>query len=121
MLVQALGDLDNGSAQGSEAMLPDTALVQEMAPPAPDIPTPSSRARFAAQLDTSYLEDGMDVKVRVQGKENTTLLIEYPLVNRVTAYQFSKSGTLWSDLKRFGFRKLIIGDGFESQWSWTIE
>ncbi len=83
--------------------------------------SPEARIRFAAQLDTGYLERGMDVTVRVGGERSTTLVIKYPLVDRVTAYDFSKSGSLWQDLRKFGFRRLVIGDGLGKEWSWTIE
>ncbi|MBA4390411.1 MAG: hypothetical protein C0399_05690 [Syntrophus sp. (in: bacteria)] len=79
-----------------------------------------SRLDFADELETGYLRKGMDVKVRLLGKDKTTIKLEYVLFSRPLIYQLTNETGLMSTLKSKGFKKVIFDDIYNHTWKYDL-
>lgn len=77
------------------------------------------RRTYAAELENTYLDKGLNVTVTTKGKGATTLHLKWILVSRVVAHQLSKSDLL-GQLRDMGFKRFEISDGYDESWYWTL-
>ena len=71
----------------------------------------NNRKTYGETLRETYLDNGIDVKIKISGKENTVLTMTYILMSDVEVHQLKKQGVFdqWHNL---GFEKAILRDGF---------
>lgn len=77
------------------------------------------RKSFASKLEESFLEKRMDTDVTASGPRNTVLRIKWVLASKVTANDLRKSGLI-DEAEKAGFKKVILTDGYDSQWWWDL-
>lgn len=78
-----------------------------------------ARRGYEKRLRTHFLDEGMDVRVRVSGGRADRLTMNYVLFNAVWAHNFQK-GTLIEEVKSLGFKRVDMSNGYES-WYWTFD
>ena len=77
-----------------------------------------NRRAYADRLRTHFLDEGMDIRVRVSGTRADRLTMEYILFNAVWVHNFQK-GSLIDEIKLLGFRRVDMRNGSET-WYWTF-
>lgn len=80
-----------------------------------------ARASFAKDLENSYLDKGINADVTVSGPAKTNLRIKWALVSKVAAHQLDKNDQFWSNVQEMGFKKVILTDGYDESFSWTVK
>lgn len=78
-----------------------------------------ARKLMAERLETDYLDKGMDIRVRVSGKNNEILTMKYVLFNRVWAHKFAQGDSL-EVLRNAGFKRVSLEDGYNFGWKWDL-
>lgn len=78
------------------------------------------RREFAKQYESRLLDQGIDATVTTPGREATTLRLRWILVSRVLAHQMGKDPELFASLRRLGFKRLEISDGYDEEWYWNM-
>ena len=53
--------------------------------------------------------------------DHTTLHIEWILISRAMAYQLSHEPDFFNIVKRVGFKKVVISDGYDQSWGWDLD
>lgn len=76
------------------------------------------RAAAALVLRDAFLNDGMDIKVSVSGKNKDVIRLEYALFNDVWSYKMNQRGDI-STLLDMGFKKITLTDGYDYTVNWT--
>lgn len=77
------------------------------------------RKAYAEKLREKYLDDGMDIKVSVYGKNNTNIKLSFVLFNDVWTHKMQK-GTLIGEIQRMGFKTLSLSDGYDYSVRWEF-
>ena len=80
-----------------------------------------ARASFAKDLENSYLDKGINADVTVSGPAKTNLRIKWALVSKVAAHQLDKNDQFWTNVQEMGFKKVILTDGYDESFSWTVK
>jgi hypothetical protein len=77
--------------------------------------------RLAAEsiLREKYLDQGLDIKVDVSGKNADRITLTYVLFNDVWTHRFQKDGGL-DALRDMGFRRVDLKDGYDYHIYWTF-
>lgn len=70
------------------------------------------RKKYGEDFRNQLLDSGRDIKVKVYGKNNTTIELTYVLFNDVYFRQFETNG-YFEKLHDKGFNKIILTDGFD--------
>ena len=70
-------------------------------------------------LRNQFLDAGLDVKVRVSGKDSTVLTLEFILFNAVWARKLETDGVM-NDAVQIGFKKVVVTDGDEWGREFTV-
>ena len=85
-----------------------------------EVSTSYTRKQFGKTFRVYWLDRGMDVDVKVSGKNNTRLTLTHVLFSDVWAHKFKKEGDLqgWKDL---GFKRVDLRDGFDYHVYWTFD
>lgn len=79
----------------------------------------SYRVRWAKDFDKIMLDGGIESTTSASGPHDTTLTINCALAGRVMENQLEESG-IPDTAKSLGFRKLILTDGFDTQFVWDL-
>ena len=74
--------------------------------------TSKERKKYGEDFRNQLLDSGRDIKVKVYGKNNTTIELTYVLFNDVYFRQFETNG-YFEKLHDKGFNKIILTDGFD--------
>lgn len=88
----------------------------QKAPEATKISTPDDRKAFAETAEKSYLMDGKDVHMSAIGKNADTLRMRYVLLGRPDAYQLSQNTEFIASMKKIGFHKIVLTDGYNATY-----
>lgn len=82
----------------------------------------SVRRMFASTMEEEFVKRGMDMKVVAAGAESKTLRVTYALMSKPLVYQFNNEMDIQTVAKKFGFTKVVLTNGFESDLgqTWTI-
>lgn len=107
----------------SDAPSPPAQTVSQKADQAV-VPTPQTlieRKSYAEKSELNSLKSGMDIQWIVQGKNGTTLKIQYVLMGRPLAYNLLNNSSLVETWKNLGFKTVILTDGFNSTWVCKLE
>jgi len=75
------------------------------------------RTQAEKKLRESFLDQGLDIGVRVSGKDKTCLTLNYELMNAVWSHQMNKNGNI-SDLFDLGFKEIILTNGYDYKVTW---
>lgn len=78
------------------------------------------RRAFAQVLERRYLDQGYDIRVKVEGQNSTTLVLQYVLFNRVWAHHFEKEADFWREMRQLGFKRVELTDGFYFSTAWVL-
>ncbi|HET7433540.1 MAG TPA: hypothetical protein VFN10_02375 [Thermoanaerobaculia bacterium] len=78
------------------------------------------RAALANELRQHYLDNDLDIKVSVSGKENQHIELRFALFNDVWANKLRK-GDLLSNLTEAGFTRLDLNDGYDYHVYWNLQ
>ena len=78
------------------------------------------RAALAKQLRQQYLDNNLDIKVSVSGKQNERITLRFALFNDVWANKFRK-GDLLAQLQKAGFTRLDMTDGYDYHVYWNLK
>lgn len=86
----------------------------------PEAITPSMREAYANRLEANYLDNGMDVHVRVQGKKKDSITLKYVLFSRPAVHKIHQDGKLLEEMRQLGFRKAVLADGYDTSWTFDL-
>lgn len=78
------------------------------------------RRAFVRILEERYLDEGYDIRVYVRGERATTLVLEYVLFNRVWAHQLEKEADFWREMRKLGFKRVEMRDGYYFSTAWVL-
>ncbi len=78
------------------------------------------RVLYTRDLQNHLLGGGYDVDVTASGVRHTTLRVKWVLASKVDAYKLTNSDGFLPNLKQLGFRKFILDDGYENNWTWDL-
>ncbi len=78
----------------------------------------STRVQYAKLLRNSYLDLGLDIKVRVSGKNKDRLTLTYVLFNDVWVRKLQTNGNP-EEWHSMGFNRIDIKDGYDYYRYWT--
>lgn len=70
------------------------------------------RKKSELELQNAFLDNNLNIKVLVTGKNNTTLKLKYILFNDVWFRKFEKEG-YFEKFANQGFKKIILTDGYD--------
>lgn len=76
------------------------------------------RASLDELLRESFLDRGLDIKVRVTGKNYDRLKLTYVLFNDVWSHKLQKEGLI-SEWCGMGFQRIDLTDGYDWAVYWT--
>lgn len=79
-----------------------------------------ARGIFAKELENHYLDKGINADVTTSGPGKTSLRIKWALVSKVTAHQLGKNGDFWESMRKLGFKKVVMTDGYDESFSWNV-
>jgi hypothetical protein len=76
------------------------------------------RKKCASEIEKMYLEEGIDVYIRVSGNKNEIIRFKHITFGRAFAYQMRKS-LLIETMEYIGFKKVIFDNGF-NYWTYDL-
>ena len=84
------------------------------------------RAEWAARAETTFLDQGMDVRVRLTGAQKERVTFAWALMGRAMAHKLTdggsmQDGALLAQLQKAGFSKATFADGFDESYTYTLE
>jgi hypothetical protein len=79
------------------------------------------RQEYARTIETQLLDKGLDVTANTYGPKHTTLRLRYVLAGRVFVHQLGKNEEMFRTLREFGFRKLVVTDGYDFTATWDLQ
>ena len=77
------------------------------------------REEYVERLDRIFLDQGMDVRLKLRGECKTSLTLDYVLWNRATVHQFVQAGDFLSSTEKLGFKKLVFSS-FDETYTYTL-
>lgn len=80
-----------------------------------------ARRDYARRLESGLLDKWMNVRVRTRGTDARVLVLEYVLVDRTWAHNMSKDASMFAALRRLGFTRFEITDGYNQSWYWDFK
>jgi hypothetical protein len=95
---------------------PDLAVRLKNKKPDSDQESVKGRMAYAKELETCFLEKGMDFYITVSGKSKTAITFKWILMSRPLVYQINKDELLLRSLKRRGFKTATFTDGYNQAW-----
>jgi hypothetical protein len=77
----------------------------------------AAREYAAKEMERRFLDRGLDAHITAVGKDKTTLRLKYVLVSRPMVHQLANDTATMQSLRKAGFKKLILDDGYREQWT----
>ncbi|MBW4362495.1 hypothetical protein [Flavobacterium taihuense] len=76
----------------------------------------AERKNYETTLRNNFLDNNLNIKVKVSGKKNTIITLSYSLFNEVWFRKFETEGH-FDKLYQKGFKKIILTDNYDyTQW-----
>jgi len=75
------------------------------------------RGKVEAGLRETFLDQGMDVEVKVSGKRRSRITLTYALMGAVMSHQMKKAGNI-DALLDLGFKEVVLADGYDYRTIW---
>jgi hypothetical protein len=72
----------------------------------------SSRKEYEQKLRNSFLDNNLNIKVKVSGKDNTSIKMTYALFDEIWFRKFETEG-FFTKLNNLGFTKITLSDGYD--------
>ena len=120
VIVLAVPVIGTISKSGTGYPDPPSATPAAATPTAPVHLSPAQAAQarkaYAAMIDRKLIDRGIESKTECYG---TTLIIHFALAGRVVADRLSK-GLDFDELKAVGFKKVILTDDNDSDFTWKV-
>jgi len=79
-----------------------------------------AREAYARVLRQHYLDQNMDIKVKVSGKDSARLTLTYVLFNAVWTNKVEK-GTVLAEMRELGFTRVDMTDGYDYHVYWDFQ
>ena len=79
-----------------------------------------AREAYAQALRQRYLDQNMDIEVKVSGKDKERLTLKFVLFNAVWTNKVEK-GSLLAEMRGLGFKRVDMTDGFDYHVFWDFE
>jgi hypothetical protein len=79
-----------------------------------------ARLAYGMRLRQRYLDDNLDIKVRVTGRESERITLEFALFNDVWANKMRK-GDLLDEMRRLGFKRMDMTDNYDYHVYWDLK
>lgn len=79
-----------------------------------------ARGVMGKSFEDRLLDKGLNVTVSVYGPKHTIMKLKWIGVSKVLAHQMAKNGDFFEELRRNGFKKFIITDGYNEEWYWSL-
>ena len=92
--------------------------ITSSSPPAGQNLTMEQRLLFAQSFEKLFQDKGMDAKVTIQGEGKTNIVITGKLVNGPIVYRMKDNNDAITDLRKMGFKHLVMTDGKNT---WDID
>jgi hypothetical protein len=77
------------------------------------------RENYKTVLREIFLDQGMDIKVSISGKQSDRLTLTFVLFNDVWVHRFQKDGIV-EQWREMGFNRVDIKDGYDYYQYWTF-
>ena len=71
-----------------------------------------ARKAYGKLLRNHFLDQGLDIEVRVHGPNNKYITLEYVLIGDVFVHNFKK-GDLCDEIHEMGFTRVYLTDGYD--------
>lgn len=71
-----------------------------------------ARKAYGKLLREHFLDNGMNIKIRIHGSKNTYATLTYSLIGDVFVHNFKKS-TLCNEMHEMGFQRIYLNDGYD--------
>jgi len=78
------------------------------------------RLKYGKTLRQHYLDENLDIKVSVTGQRNDRLKMQFVLFNDVWTNKFQK-GDLLDEIRKLGFRRVELTDGYDYSVYWDFK
>ncbi|MEI8226289.1 MAG: zinc ribbon domain-containing protein [Bacteroidota bacterium] len=78
------------------------------------------RQQLAKQMESDYLSNGLDIKIRLSGPEKTSMRLEYVLFSRPLIHQLTNDTDFFSNLRDAGFKKVVLTDKYRYTWTYDL-
>lgn len=78
------------------------------------------REKFAGEVETLFLDKGMDVTVTIEGRDKNVMRLKWVLWSRPLVYQWGKNVELMGKLRELGFSRIIFDTGFNQRWWYDL-
>lgn len=98
-----------------EAKATELAAAKQQA--ATDAENYEKRGKVATGLRESFLDNGMDVEVKVSGGNRSRITLTYTLMGAVLEHKMEKEGNI-SALLDLGFKEVVLTDGYDFNRVW---
>jgi hypothetical protein len=117
-LVGAHKALDLASHEGAsaDALASTVKLLQAAEEAQPRM----ARDAYAQALRQRYLDQNLDIEVKVSGKDNDRLTLKFVLFNAVWTNKVEK-GSLLAEMRGLGFKRVDLTDGVDYHVFWDFE
>jgi len=79
----------------------------------------SARKAYAELLRNRFLDQGLDINVRVDGRNSDRITLTFALFNAVWAHRMQKDGLL-DELRGLGFKRVNLTDGYDYAVYWDF-
>jgi hypothetical protein len=79
-----------------------------------------AREAYAQALRQRYLDENMDIEVKVSGKDKDRVTLEYVLFNAVWTNKVEK-GSLLAEMRGLGFKRVDMTDGYDYHMYWDFQ
>jgi hypothetical protein len=79
------------------------------------------RDQMAKTVENTMLDEGYNVDVTADGPNHTTLRFKWIFVDKVFVHNFSKQTDVFDAARKEGFKKIVATDGYDENWSWTLQ
>jgi hypothetical protein len=80
----------------------------------------ATRLAYGQALRQKYLDDNLDIEVKVSGPKKTRITLKFALFNAVWANKVQK-GDLITEMKNMGFTRLDMTDGYDYGVYWDLK
>ena len=78
-----------------------------------------ARQAYGKALRERYLDDNLDIKVTVSGKDSEKITLAFALFNDVWAHKVQK-GDLLDEMQKLGFKRVDMTDNYDYHVHWNL-
>lgn len=79
-----------------------------------------ARQEYGKRLRQKYLDENLDINVRVSGKNSDHITLEFALFNAVWANKVQK-GELLDEMRKLGFKRMDMTDNYDYHVYWNLK